>query len=114
MKNIFKITFALALILLQLSCKTVDISPKQGTITVPANNEIRAWKNLEHSSFSLHLENKNATNSCEAYTIKNNTENWISPSLLANSSIDFIVPRDGEVVLKNFSNENLIINYTIN
>lgn len=113
MKNLFKITLATTLILLQLSCKTIDISPKKGTITVPAKGEIRVWENLEHNSFSLHLEDKSTTNSCEAYTIKNNYEKWISPSLLANSALDFTVPSNGAVLLKNFSNENLTINYTI-
>lgn len=113
MKNLFKITIITALILVQLSCKTVDISPKQGTITVPAKGEIRVWENLEHSSFSLHLENKSVTNSCEAYVIKNNTEKWISPSLLANAKLDFTVPNNGAILLKNFSNESLTINYII-
>jgi len=113
MKNLFKITLATTLILFQFSCKTADISPKQGTITVPAKGEIRVWENLEHGSFSVHLENKSVTNSCEAYTVKNNYEKWISPSLLANSALDFTVPSNGAVLLKNFSNESLTINYTI-
>lgn len=113
MKNLIKITLATALILFQFSCKTIDISPKQGTITVPAKGEIRVWENVEHSSFSLHLENKSATNSCEAYTVKNNNEKWISPSLLANSALDFTVPSNGAILLKNFSNETLTVNYTI-
>ncbi|WP_445453950.1 hypothetical protein [Flavobacterium sp. 25HG05S-40] len=113
MKNVMQIILVSVLILFQLSCKTVNISPKQGTITVPAKGEIRIWENLEHTSFSLHLENKSSTNSCEAYTVKNNTEKWISPSLLANGTLDFTVPSNGAVLLKNFSNESLTINYII-
>lgn len=114
MKNLFKITLAVTIILLQSSCKTMTISPTQGTLTVPAKGEIRVWENMEHSSFSLHLENGSNQNSCEAYTVKNNYEKWVSPSLLAKSSLDFTVPSDGSVLLKNFSSENLTITYTIN
>ncbi|MDN3676262.1 hypothetical protein QWY90_02935 [Flavobacterium paronense] len=113
MKNLFKISMSTALILLAFSCKTVNISPKQASITVPAKGAISIWQNIEHASFSLHLENKNTTNSCEAYTVKNNVEKWISPSLLADSTLDFTVPTNGSVLLKNFSNENLTITYTI-
>lgn len=113
MKNLFKITILLAFIFLQFSCKSVIISPKQGTITVPAKGEIRVWENIDHGSFSLHLENKSDLNSCEAYTVKNKYEKWISPSLLAKSALDFTVPANGSVLLKNFSNENLTITYTI-
>jgi hypothetical protein len=113
MKNILKFTLVATFVLLQLSCKTNTISPKEGTITIPAKGEIRVWENTEHGSFSLHLENNNATKSCEAYTVKNNHEKWISPSLLAKSTLDFTVPSDGHVLLKNFNDESLTIKYSI-
>lgn len=113
MKNIFEKNLLIVFFMLQFSCKSINISPKQGTVTVPAKGEIRIWENIEHNSFVVHLENKSTTNSCEAYTVNNNYEKWIAPSLLAQSRLDFTVPSDGSILLKNFSDENLTINYTI-
>lgn len=114
MQNLFKITTLLAIVLFQISCKTVqDISPKQGTVIVPAKGEIRMWDNLEHGSFSLKLENTSTKNSCEAYKVKNRNQKWISPSLLANKSLEFSIAANGHLLLQNYSDEVITVKYTI-
>ncbi len=114
-KFLFKTTALLLVLLLQISCKTIqDISPKQGTIVVPAKGEIKMWGNLEHSSFSLKLENTSTKNSCEAYKVKNGNQKWISPSLLASKSLEFSIASNGYLLLQNFSDEEITINYIIN
>ncbi|MEC4004199.1 hypothetical protein OX283_006000 [Flavobacterium sp. SUN052] len=115
MKNSIKISILLILISFQFSCKSVDISPKEGTIKVPPKGEIRMWQNIEHSSFTLHLENKSSKNSCEAYKVSSSgNQKWISPSLLAKKSLDFTISSNGSLLLQNYSEEELIVNYTIN
>ena len=115
MKNLIKSILVIILIAFQTSCKSVDISPKEGVIKVPPKGELRMWQNLEHSSFSLHLENNSVKNSCEAYKVNSiGNEKWISPSLLASKTLDFTIPSDGSLLLKNFSDEELTINYKIN
>ena len=115
MKTNFKLSILSLLFLATISCKSVDINPKQGTIIVPAKGEIRQWQNVEHRSFSLHLENKSVKNSCEAYKVTaNGNEKWISPSLLTSGKLVFTIPTDGSLLLKNFSNENITVTYTIN
>lgn len=115
MKKAAKITLIFTLLIFQFSCKSqIDISPKTDTVMVPAKGELKLFENKEHSSFSLNLINKNTINSCEVYTLKNGNRKWISPSLLANGSLDFNVPKDGFVLLQNYSNENITITYKIN
>lgn len=114
MKKLLKITTLIALVLLQVSCKsTQDISTKQGIITVPAKGEIRIWDNLEHSPFSLKLDNTSSKNSCEAYKVKNGSQKWISPSLLANKSLEFSIAANGHLLLQNYSDEIITVKYTI-
>ena len=114
MKLALKIT-ALILLLVQISCKTMqDISPKQGTIVVPAKGEIKMWENIDHNSFSLELENTSTKNSCEAYKVKNGFQKWISPSLLANKSLEFSIASNGYLLLQNYSNEEITVKYSIN
>lgn len=114
MKNILKLAIVFSLFVATVSCKSLDITPKQGTITVPAKGEIRQWQNTEHGSFSIHLENKSIKNSCEAYKVSaTGSEKWISPSLLANGTIDFSIASNGSLLLKNFSEETITVNYKI-
>ena len=115
MKTIIKITLLIAIVLFQTSCKTIqDISPKQGTIVVPAKGEIKMWETIDHNSFSLKLENTSTKHSCEAYKVKNGVQQWISPSLLANKSLQFSIATNGYLLLQNYSDENITIKYTIN
>ena len=111
MKNL---CITIGLLVFAASCKSLpEINPKQGTISV----ETKSSKTLfdsEHQSFSIHFQNKNTKNSCEVYTIKNGIKKWISPSLLANKTLDFHVATNGSVFIENFSNENIEIQYTIN
>lgn len=114
MKTIIKFTAIITILFFQFSCKSVqDISPKQGTIIVPAKGEIRMWDNLEHGSFSLKLENTSTKNSCEAYKVKNGNQKWISPSLLANKSLEFSIAANGHLLLQNYSDEVITVKYTI-
>lgn len=115
MKNLIKISILIIFISFQTSCKSIDISPKEGIIKVPPKGEIRVWQNLEHTSFAIHLENKSIKNSCEAYKVNSiGNEKWISPSLLASNTLDFSIPSNGSLLLKNFSDEEITINYKIN
>lgn len=115
MKNIIQITILVLLISFLTSCKSVIISPKEGVIKVPAKGEIEMWKDLEHASFSLHLENKSLKNSCEVYNVSAfGSKKWISPSLLANKTLDFSIASNGSLLLQNYSNEEIIVNYKIN
>jgi hypothetical protein len=116
MKNASKIILAVLLLITTLSFKsTTNLTeiPKKGVFDIPAKSEISFWKNTKHASFSIHLENHSKQNSCEAYTVKNGKEKWISPSLLANGELDFTVPKDAHLYFKNFSEENLKITYNI-
>lgn len=114
MKNLLKSTTMFLILLFQISCKpTQDISPKQGTIIVPAKGEIRVWNNIEHSSFSLKLENTSSKNSCEAYKVKNGFQKWVSPSLLASKSLEFSIATNGHLLLQNYSDEVITVKYTI-
>ena len=114
MKTIIKFTAIITILLFQFSCKTVQgISPKQGTIIIPAKGEIRMWDNLEHGSFSLNLENTSTKNSCEAYKVKNGYQKWISPSLLATKSLEFSIAANGHLLLQNYSDEIITVKYTI-
>ncbi len=91
------------------------IEPKTGNIDLPQNGEFRIWKDVLHPSFSVTLTNNNPKQSCEVYTVKSNgNEKWISPSLLANSSLTVTIPKDGHLYFKNFNPNTLTISYTIN
>ncbi|MBC7606403.1 MAG: hypothetical protein H7199_05560 [Burkholderiales bacterium] len=114
MQNLLKITTLITILLFQISCKsTQDISPKQGILIVPAKGEIRMWDNLEHGSLSLKLVNTSTKNSCEAYQVKQGNQKWISPSLLANKSLEFSIAANGHLLLKNYSAEVITVKYTI-
>ena len=114
MNNLLKITALIAMVLLHVSCKSLqEISPKQGEIIVPAKGEIRMWDKIEHGSFSLKLENTSTKNSCEAYKVKNGFQRWISPSLLANKSLEFSIATNVHLLLQNYSDEVITVKYLI-
>jgi len=114
MINAVRITLVLTILFCLFSCKSqIDISPKTDTVIVPAKGEIKLFENREHSPFSLNLINKSTKNSCEVYKMKNGNRKWISPSLLANGSLDFTVPDDGFVLIQNYSEENISITFKI-
>ncbi len=91
-----------------------NIQPKSGKIEIPAKGEFRMWKDLAHSSFTVTLTNSSATQSCELYKVKSNgTEKWVSPSLLANTSLEVDIPADGHLFIKNFNDNVFTITYKI-
>ncbi len=108
-----------AIVAIAVSCNSsrnlATIQPKTGSIEIPTKGESRMWKNTKHSSFDVVLTNSNATQSCEIYSVKSGgAEKWISPSLLANSSLTVTVPADGHLFFKNFNPNSLTIGYKIN
>jgi hypothetical protein len=97
-------------------CKNLDSSiPQTGSITIPAKANYTMFKNIEHCSFSITLTNSNSNQSCEAYYVKENgKEKWINPSLMANKSLTFTIPKNGYMLLKNFNPNDFTITYKIN
>ena len=90
------------------------IQPKSGTIEIPAKGEFRMWKNVKHGSFTVTLTNSSANQSVELYKVKSDgNEKWVSPSLLANSSLDVTIPADGHLFIKNFNPNIFSITYKI-
>jgi hypothetical protein len=112
-----KILFLLSIsvsILFSCSKNIINIEPKAGSIEIPAKGELRIWKGIEHSSFTVKLTNTDPKQSVELYTVKNNgSEKWINPSLLANSSLMLTIPTDGHLFIKNFNPNNFKITYKI-
>ncbi len=109
--------FLIAIVVIASACSRnlIGIEPKLGTIEIPQNGEIRIWKGIEHSSFTVTLTNSDAKQSVELYTVKSSgAEKWVSPSLLANSSLEITIPTDGHLYIKNFNPNNFKINYKIN
>jgi hypothetical protein len=91
-----------------------NIQPRSGTIEVSAKNEIRAWKEVEHGSFTITLTNSSPNQPVELYKVKSNgSEKWISPSLPANSTREVTIPADGYLFIKNFNLSTLTITYKI-
>lgn len=114
MKNILKILVLATFVFCQFSCKTqIDISQTTATVVVPAKGELKLFENIANGSFSINIKNKSVKNSCEAYTVKNGNKKWISPSLPVNGELNFSVPKEGSVLLENYSDENISITYTI-
>jgi hypothetical protein len=90
------------------------IEPKSGSIELPAKGELRIWKDTQHPSFTVVLTNNAPQQSCEIYTVKSSgAEKWVSPSLLANSSLTVKVPADGHLFFKNFNPNTLTIAYKV-
>lgn len=91
------------------------IIPKSGTIEIPAKGEFRMWKDIEHAAFTVTVTNSSANQSVELYRVKSSgAEKWISPSLLANSSLEVDIPSDGHLFIKNFNDNVFTITYKIN
>jgi hypothetical protein len=115
-KSIF--AFVLAAICISActsSGSMANITPKEGTITVAEKGEIRFWKGMEHPSFSVTLTNNNEKQSCELYRVKSNgTEKWVSPSLIAGTSITITIPANGHLFVKNFNPNAFTFSYKIN
>jgi hypothetical protein len=116
MKQVISSVFLLSLLF--ASCSTsqglTNIQPKSGTIEIPAKGEFRMWKGIAHSSFTVTLTNSSVTQSCELYKVKNNgTEKWVSPSLLANTSLEVDIPVDGHLFIKNFNDNVFSITYKV-
>jgi len=109
----------IAIVFFAISCNSsrslTNIQPKSGNLEIPANGEVRVWKEIKHQSFDVVLINQNANQSCEIYYVKSNgTEKWISPSLQAKSSQTVTIPTDGHLFVKNFNPNSLTISYKIN
>ena len=115
MKKLIFILWTVALFTTSCSRNLVGIEPKVGFIEIPAKGEIRVWKGIQHSSFDVLITNTDPKQSVELYTVKaNGTEKWVSPSLLANSSLTVTVPTDGHLFIKNFNPNKFKITYKVN
>jgi hypothetical protein len=116
MKHLF---FAAALFSISLfSCSSsqnlTNIVPKSGTIEIPAKGEFRIWKDIEHGSFTVTTTNSSPSQSVELYKVKSNgAEKWISPSLLANTSLEIDIPANGHLLIKNFNDNAFTVTYKI-
>jgi hypothetical protein len=100
------------------ACKTTNsmagIQPTSGSIDLPASGELRLWKNIEHSSFSVTLSNNATKQSCELYTVNaNGKEKWINPSLIAGTTLTVTIPKNGHLFFKNFNSNVLQISYSV-
>lgn len=114
MKNILKILILIIITFCQFSCKTqIDSFPTTATLIVPAKGDLKIFENKQYSSYYINIKNKSVKNSCEAYIIKMGNKKWISPSLPVNGELNFYVPKNSSVLLENYSDENIIITYTI-
>jgi hypothetical protein len=114
MKKLFFILSISSLTLFSCSRNITNIEPKLGTIEIPSKGEFRIWKGITHSSFSVKLTNSDSKQSVELYTVKSNgSEKWVSPSLLANSSLEVTIPADGHLFIKNFNPNNFKVSYKI-
>lgn len=90
------------------------ILPKSGTIEIPAKGAFRMWKDSKHGSFTVALTNTSPNQSVELYKVKvDGNEKWISPSLLANSSLEVRIPANGHLLIKNFNDNTFMITYKI-
>ena len=113
-----KLFLKLLLYMTIMSCSSshgiTNIEPKTGSIEVAANKEFRMWKDIKHGSFTVMLTNLSHIQSVELYKVKSNgNETWINPSLLANSSLEVVIPADGHLFLKNFNPNTITIIYKI-
>ena len=114
MKKIFFILSITTFTLFSCSRNIINIEPKFGTIEISSKGDFRIWKGISHSSFSVKLTNTDPKQSVELYTVKSNgSEKWVSPSLLANSSLEVTIPSDGHLFIKNFNPNDFKISYII-
>lgn len=92
----------------------INIEPKTGTIEIPAKGEFRMWKDIIHSRFTVMVTNGSSNQSVELYRVKSNgSEKWVSPSLLANSSLKITIPENGHLFIKNFNPNSFTVTYKI-
>lgn len=91
-----------------------NIQPKSGNIEIPAKGEFRMWKDVQHGTFTVTITNSSPKQSVELYKVKSDgNEKWVSPSLLANTSLDVTIPADGHLFIKNFNPNNFTVTYKI-
>ncbi|MBL7838612.1 MAG: hypothetical protein JNJ75_00580 [Cyclobacteriaceae bacterium] len=91
-----------------------NIQPKSGRIEIPANGEVRMWRDVRHSGFILAVTNPSPGQSVELYTVRSDgSEKWVSPSLIANTSLNVTIPADGHLLIKNFNENIFTITYKI-
>ena len=91
-----------------------NVQPISGTIEITAKGEFRMWNSIKHGSFTVTLTNPSLSQSVELYKVKRDgKEKWVTPSLLANSSLDVTIPADGHLFIKNFNNNIFTITYKI-
>jgi hypothetical protein len=116
MKHLFLAAalFSISLFSCSSSQNLTKIVPKSGTIEIPAKGEFRMWKDIAHGSFTVTITNSSPRQSVELYTVKSSgAENWVSPSLLANTSLDIIIPADGHLFIKNFNDNVFTVTYKV-
>jgi hypothetical protein len=114
MKKLILILSSVACLTISCTRNLVNIEPKVGFIEIPAKDELRVWKGIEHASFDVLITNNNPKQSVELYTVKaSGSEKWVSPSLLANSSLTVSIPADGHLFIKNFNPNAFKISYKI-
>jgi hypothetical protein len=115
MKKLNLVLVAIVLLVTACSRNLIAIEPKAGFIEIPAKGEFRIWKGIEHASFSVKITNTDPKQSVELYTVKSTgAEKWVSPSLLANSSLELTIPADGHLFIKNFNPNTFKVSYQIN
>ncbi len=91
-----------------------NIQPKTGTIEIGASGELRVWKDIKHGSFTVMLTNSSPNQSAELYRVSSNGNGkWVSPSLLAGTSLEVTIPADGHLFIKNFNANTFTITYKI-
>lgn len=91
-----------------------NIQPKEGSIDINASAELRVWNDVKHGSFTVMLTNSSPRQSVELYKVSSNgNEKWVSPSLLANTSLEVTIPADGHLLIKNFNTNTFTITYKI-
>ncbi len=116
MKQLFAILLLCSSVFIGCSSShsITNIEPKNGSIEIPAKGEYRMWQNVQHGSFTVTLTNASPNQSVELYQVKSDgNEKWVSPSLLANSSLDVTIPADGHLFIKNFNSNTFTITYKI-
>lgn len=90
------------------------ILPKSGTIEILAKGAFRMWRDSKHGSFTVTLANTSPSQSVELYKVNSDgNEKWITPSLLAKSSLKVRIPADGHLLMKNFNDNTFTVTYTI-
>jgi hypothetical protein len=116
MKHLFAFMLLCSVIIMSCSSSLsiTNIQPKSGSIEIPAKGEFRIWKDVAHGAFTVTITNSSPTQSVELYKVKSDgNEKWISPSLLANTSLNVTIPADGHLFIKNFNPNTFTVTYKI-